>query len=113
MTHQNQYLAEVFKEPPLTAFKRQTNIRDLLIKSKLPDSLKKNEPRNIKGMTKCGQTCAACPYIKVGKQIKLKDNKQWTINKKVNFKSYNIIYLIECHKDNCIQRYIGEAGRIL
>ena len=35
MTVQNQYLKEVFTEPPMTAYRRQTNIRDILIKFKV------------------------------------------------------------------------------
>ena len=64
-------------------------------------------------MTTCGQNCTASPYIKVWKQIDLKDNKQWTINKTLNCKSYNEVYLIECDKDKWSQIYIGETGRIL
>jgi hypothetical protein len=44
MTHQNKYLSEVFKQPPLTAYRRQKNLRDLLIKSKSPSS-KTNTPK--------------------------------------------------------------------
>ena len=40
MTVQNQYLKEVFPEPPMTTYRRQTNIRDILIKSKVPPAPK-------------------------------------------------------------------------
>jgi hypothetical protein len=38
MTSQDQYLAEVFPQPPLTAFRSQTTIRNLVIKAKVPDA---------------------------------------------------------------------------
>ena len=33
----------------------------------------------------------------------------WKINKKLNCNSYNIVYLIECNKERCRKRYIGET----
>ena len=37
----------------------------------------------------------------------------WKINKRLNCSSYNIVYLIECNKEKCKQRYIGETKRPL
>ena len=31
----------------------------------------------------------------------------------MNCMSYNVIYLIECDKDRCKERYVGETGRLL
>ena len=36
MVSQDPYLSEVFSQPPLTAYKRQKNIRDHLIRAKVP-----------------------------------------------------------------------------
>ena len=36
MVHKNSYLAEVFTRPPLTAYRMQPNIRNYLIRAKLP-----------------------------------------------------------------------------
>jgi hypothetical protein len=36
MVATDQYVAEVFPEPPLTAFRRQKNIREYLIRAKVP-----------------------------------------------------------------------------
>ena len=46
------------------------------------------------------------------KQIRLSENSYWHINRRVNCKSFNVVYLIECDKNNCRERYIGETGRI-
>ena len=37
----------------------------------------------------------------------------WTISSVVNSESSNIIYLIECNKSGCKERYIGESSRPL
>ena len=75
MTTQDQYLAECFPEPPLTAFRRPTNLRELLIKARVPPPPNQRPERKIKGMKKCGKGCTACPYIKKGKNVKLSKKK--------------------------------------
>ena len=60
-------------------------------------------------MTKCNN-CVACHYIKEGKSIET-DNAQWKINKRVNCSTKNVIYLLECNKNNCRQKYVGETER--
>ena len=64
-------------------------------------------------MKKCGQNCSACPYIKEGQNIKINKNSDWKINKEVSCTSYNVVYMIECNKDACKMRYIGETQRWL
>jgi hypothetical protein len=61
-------------------------------------------------MKKCGRPCLACPYIKEGKAIKLK-NGEWKIMKSLNCESANSVYLLECNKDYCKSKYIGETDR--
>jgi hypothetical protein len=113
MVAQDPYLAEVFPQPPLTAFKRQKNVRDHLIRAQVAKSQPKYQKRELKGMVKCTQNCTACPYIKEGKSIKINKRTDWKINKKVDCNSYNIVYLIECNKNNCKEKYIGETKRPL
>ena len=106
------YLKEVFPDPPLVAYKRQKNIRDYTIRAKVPPLLMVRPRRVIPGMRKCHRFCLVCPYIKEGKEIK-GDNFTWKINKSVTCDTYNFIYLIECNKENCKSRYIGESERKL
>ena len=117
MTSLDPYLKQVFPEPPLLAYKRQKNIRDYLIRAKLPP--KQTRPiRHIKGMTKCKRNCVICPYILEGREISGGEFK-WVINSHVSCNSYNICYMLLCMKDNCKmknkiqQRYIGETERTL
>ena len=116
MVSQDQYLAECFQNPPIIAFKKQQNLREHIIRAKLPPPLKIHEKRKMRGMTKCGKQCSACPYIKEGKTIEHKQTT-WQINKSLNCESRNIVYMIECQKERCKKqnkyRYIGESKRPL
>ena len=64
-------------------------------------------------MAKCGQACTACPFVIEGKNIKIEGEKVWKIERSVNCNTFNCIYMIECEKDRCKQRYIGQTGRLL
>ena len=100
MVKKDQYLAKVFPQPPMTGYRKQRNLKNYLIKSKVPPPPKRTS-RNLKGMSKCGKSCANCPYVKEGKEVKINNKDTWKINKEVNCETYNCIYLIECQKDNC------------
>ena len=54
MTNQNPYLQEVFPQPPLTSFKRQNNLKDKLVRAKVPKEKKMKPKKYLKGMKKCG-----------------------------------------------------------
>ena len=112
MVGQDPYLSEVFTQPPLTAFRRQRNIRDHIIRAKVPSDPKPYPSRNIRGMKKCGKNCSACPFIREVKSLKI-NNMDWKINQNLNCEISNCIYLIECKKTNCSMKYVGETKRIL
>ena len=111
MITRDEYLKEVFKEPPLTAFKKQKSIKDNIIRAKVAMPSENKIKRKNPGMKKCGKWCTACPYIKEGKSVKINQKKTWNINRNVNCETTNIVYLIECSK--CSERYIGESSRSL
>ena len=104
--------SEVFLQPPLTAFRRQSNLRDHLIRAKVPTDPKLHPQRRSRGMKKCGKNCTACPYIKEVKSLYI-NQKEWKINQNLNCEIFNCIYLIECKKDNCNSKYVGETKRIM
>lgn len=112
MTNQDRYLRNVFKQPPLTAYKKQQNIRGHLIRAKVPQKQGRHQRRYLKGMTKCGKNCTACPYVREGKALQIND-VTWKINKKVDCNAYNLVYAVFCNKDNCQKVYIGETKRML
>ena len=112
MVAQDPYLSEVFSQPPLTAYKRQKNVRDHLIRARVPQNPRSHPKRNMRGMRKCGANCTACPYIKEVKSLKMKDI-EWKINQSLDCTISNCIYMIQCTKHNCNMRYIGETKRIM
>ena len=112
MANRNKYLQDVFKRPPLIAYKRQQNLRGHLIRARVPRAPRPHPQRQVLGMKKCGNNCTACPYIREGKSIKI-NGIDWKINNKLNCQSYNVVYAIVCSKDSCKEVYIGETKRIL
>ena len=111
MVAEDQHLKECFPEPPLIAHKRPQNLRESLIKAKVPQPPETRQKRLLKGMAKCGKSCTACPYVMEGRNIKVKRGTTWKINKRFTCNSYNVVYMLECSKENCRQRYIGETKR--
>ena len=91
--------------------RRQKNIKDFLVRAKIPANTTRPH-RNLKGMKKCTQKCTACPYIRERTEIKGCKFK-WNISKNVNCETRNCVYMIECQKDYCNERYIGETEREL
>ena len=112
MVSQDPYLSEVFVQPPLIAYRRQRNIRDHLIRAKVPSDPKVYPQRRQRGMKKCGKNCTACPYIREVKSLRV-NGTEWKINQNLNCEISNCIYMIECKKENCNMRYIGETKRIM
>ena len=110
MVSRDTYLGEVFKETPMTAYRRNPNLRNFLIRAKVPQN--QDNRRQLKGMKKCGKGCTACPFIQENKSIKI-NNKEWKIKKKLNCNAFNVIYAIVCQKEKCKLTYIGETKRLL
>ena len=93
---------EVFKHPPIVAYRRTSNLRDILVKAKLPAITTTNNTSLPPGSFRCGQDCATCPCITgVTRQIK----SHITCNTKY------LIYMIQCNR--CSLQYIGETKRRL
>ena len=105
------YLKEVFPLPPLVAYKRPPNIKNKLIRSKIPTSTNQRPHRIIPGMSKCNN-CAICPFVQTGKSVRATaTNFTVDINRPVNCQSKNIIYCVFC--DKCSVQYVGESERTL
>ena len=82
---------EIFPLPPLVAYKRPQNIRDKLVRSKIPTSIPRLK-RVIPGMSKCNN-CPICPFVKEGKVVKsTATNFNIEINRQVNCQTRNILY---------------------
>ena len=112
MSSQDSYLKDVFKEPPLTAYRRQENIRGHIIRAKVARKPRLYPRRYQKGMKKCGKNCTACPYIREGNKFQI-NGIDWHIKKQHDCNTYNVVYAIFCMKEKCKQVYIGESKRML
>ena len=107
---QDQKLKEIFPEPPLVAYKKQKNIRQKLIRSKVPPEPRRPK-RKLPGMKRCNG-CTYCPYIMVGDKVKFTaSNYIHHITTQITCFSSNLIYLITCLK--CLMQYVGETDRRL
>ena len=102
-------MAEIFSLPPLVAYKRPPNIREKLIRAKIPTTPPSRPKREIKGMRRC-LNCAACPFVKEGQQVQATQSKfKIDINVSANCQTTNCIYLLGCKR--CPLQYIGESER--
>ena len=102
----------MFEEPPVVAYRRCRNLRDLiggnkLVNDKCPKpeakhTIKKNEPCRIKEGSLC------CKQMLDTNQFSSQvTGKSYKIYHHVNCKSSNIIYLMDCSK--CHKQYVGKA----
>lgn len=104
--HSRAEVAEIFDQPPLIAYKRDTNIRDTLVRSKLQESTQRTP-----GTSPCNKPkCQTCPFICRTTDVQ-GPKSEFTITKQFNCLTYNIVYVIHCTK--CGKLYIGETGRTL
>ena len=104
------YMLEVFPLVPIVAYRRPKNLRDLLIRAKLPSSSRPN--RKIPGMKKCRYNCDICQFINVGKEVKAtSNNTRVKLEDGCDCLTRNIVYCITCNK--CGKQYIGESEKTL
>ena len=115
MTCQDPKLKEVFPEPPLVAYKVAPNLRNKLVRAKVPPKADARPKRTVPGMKKCGQqNCGVCPYIQPGKYFKATaTNYRVDINAKVDCNSSNVCYALNCMVANCGKQYIGQTSKSL
>ena len=110
----DEHMKKVFPEPPMVAYRQPKNssIRQMLIKSKLPT----RERKSADGMKKCNKPgCSTCPFVKEGKVVKSSANNfQVKIKTAVNCETSNLVYIISCDKPACkFIQYVGETGKKL
>ena len=101
----------VFQYPPVVAFRRSPNLRDLLVTTKLPSN--SANPQLPCGSFRCGKNCATCPYISHGLTTYTFFSTGETRSIKFNLtcETKNLIYMIQCNR--CNLQYIGETKRRL
>ena len=101
----------VFQHPPVVAFRRSPNLRDLLVTAKLPSN--SANPQVPCGSFRCGKNCATCPYISHGLTTYtfFSTGETRPIKFNVTCETKNLIYMIQCNR--CNLQYIRETKRRL
>ena len=109
----NVSLKDVFKQQPITAFKRNKNLKDLIGSNKIENNRVKKRKENLLKPGKC-KPCLANSRTLCCKQVKnttsfmsQQTKKTYTIYYEVNCTSMFIIYLMECTL--CNKQYVGKA----
>ena len=118
---QNPHLKRTFPEAPMICWTRPKNLRDYLIKAKLPPIItERRSDRDKNGFSHCGRNCKMCQnsprFCKT--VVNSKTQEIFPILSKLDCTSKNVIYLITCRKNSglCAGRkpqYVGQTSRIV
>ena len=104
LLHKSKEMKKIFPNPPLIAYKRDKNLKDILVHHK---HNKQFYPEK-QGSFKCQNNCKLCEIMIESKEFKSKDNISYKINQEINCHTKNVIYGITC--DKCEQIvYVGET----
>ncbi|KAL9972658.1 hypothetical protein ACROYT_G019009 [Oculina patagonica] len=113
--HSTERLHEIYKEPPVVAYRRSPNLRDQVVRAKLkqPVNAPLNQPSQPHGTFRCNSKHGSltCPHIENGRRTYTFNNtgEVREIKHRITCKSSNLTYMIECNK--CKKQYIGETKR--
>ena len=102
---------EIHDHPIVYGYRRNKNLRDLLVSAKLPQE--KEHDQHKSGTTPCSNIrCRYCPLINTSGTIRSSStDKTFYTKKNVSCKSHNLIYCITCNK--CKMQYVGQTKRRL
>ena len=98
---------KVFPEPPLIAFRRCKNLKDILVRARL--SNEGNGGTDKKGCSRCSKSrCQVCNVMSNSEYFHSTiDSRQYRINYSLNWDSSNVVYLLECTV--CGVPYVGST----
>ncbi len=98
-------VGDLFTEPPMVAFRRDRNLRDMLVHSRIK---RKDE---VGRTNACGRTrCKTCDHICEDEKV-VGPKGVFYVKRKFNCKSAGVVYCIVCNR--CGDLYVGETGRML
>ena len=100
----DELVGKEFKKKPMFAYKRDKNLKDMLVRSRLT--------KEENGTTKtCDRSrCLTCPHVNSSNRI-VGPRGFIDIREQFTCISEGLIYVIECRK--CGSLYVGETGRRL
>ena len=95
---------KVFKHIPLIGFRNAKNLKDFLVRAKVPPL---TTPEGA-SETCAGRLCKMCSFVKCTNSFESKDGVKYVIrNCKLNCGSKNVVYLLNCK--TCNVQYVGSC----
>ena len=115
----------LFKKPPKPTFKKGTNLKQMLVKAKLPKArpinTRQGERENRRGVTRCNRgtgrnQCRSCPHLtdsprEVVKEVTIHSTGETIqIQDQINCKTKSCLYVLQSKKDPRKRQYAGQTG---
>ena len=111
MVNSSNAMKRCFPKPPMVAYRRPKNLREILVRAKV--STRRRTSRLKNGCKPCHRACKLCWFLDHSSTHKCKKTgKQWKINAPIDCQTKNVIYKITCKKCDWFV-YIGETERRL
>ena len=113
-------MKKIFPAPPMICYQRVENLKDLLVKSKLPSRRRSPGMRREKeGFNPCRRSgCPLCEQMEDERVSEVKistTGERRRIKDKLTCSSTNIIYMITCRRGGKVcpshPQYVGETGK--
>ena len=103
--YNSEKMKRIFDEPPTVSYKRDKNIKDILVHRK--HNLQFHGQKN--GCRVCGKNCALCSHFIESTSLKDNEGNTYTIQGSINCKAVGVLYCIMCTEcENNI--YVGKTG---
>jgi len=106
--HRSDEMKQVFPEVPLVAFRRDSNLQDILVH-------KKHNRQFFNQGNSCGpcgaKRCAVCPYIVAADTFTSAEGVTYKVRNKITCKSTNVVHVYAVFCKRCDEYvYVGETG---
>ena len=100
MVSEHPELKRVMPAPPRICYRRPKNLRDILVRARLPPPSSGKNLRLKQGFTRCmNSRCQCCAYtINTKTHSSLYKKKTWNIQSPVDCNTNNCIYAVTCRK---------------
>lgn len=105
-------LGSIFPKPPLVAYKKDTCLRDLLVRSIFDANHGHNEDGGFQpGTYPCNlPKCITCPYLDPNTRF-IGPTGHFSVRNRFTCRSENLVYILSCTL--CSKLYVGETYRSL
>lgn len=101
----DEVVGHVFKDQPMIAYRKDKNLKDLLVRARIPGSIE------IGGTSKCNRSrCLTCHHVNSDKTV-VGPKGIFNVNSNFTCTSAGVVYCIVCNR--CGELYVGETGRRL